>query len=183
MEPLHITEFASKRYYEKLEQLPKEHEQQQQAEGHVVVDKASTFILPIRQAEHQAPELPWHGEHQRLEKKEKEKGRLFGRLRASKASASASESQPLRRPSVGSITSSNPLRESPAVKRKRYSPNPVAFLALPGQHADMKQSTVRSALFESANGAPDSNCGVAAFVRRAQLAASVEVVARHGDPQ
>lgn len=148
MEPLHITEFASKRYYEKLEQLPKEHEQQQQqAEGQVVDRSSSTFILPIRQVEHQAPEsVPWHGEHLRSERKDKEKGRLFGRLRSSKA-----EPQPLRRPSVGSVTSSSSIRESPAVKRKRYSLDPAVLKVHPGQYANVKQYTIRPAFLESTN--------------------------------
>lgn len=118
MDPLHITEFASKRYYEKLEQLPKDH-QQPQDEGAVVEGSTSKFILPIRQAEQHSQEaIPKHGEHGR--EKEKEKRGLFGRLRSSKSSFSASESPAVRRPSFTSAASATSPGEKPAVKRRRY---------------------------------------------------------------
>lgn len=133
MEPLHITEFASKRYYEKLEQLPKEQQQQQQHhhqqqyhhqnDNRVLEGSSSKFILPIRQAEQQGHEpSSRYGEHLRLEKekeKEKERRRLFGRLRSSKSSVAAPEPQSLRRPSFTSAASATSIGESPVVKRKR----------------------------------------------------------------
>lgn len=124
MEPLHITEFASKRYYEKLQQLPKEHEQErerEQEESLVVDGSSSKFILPIRQAEHHSQEItPKHAEQLRSDK-EKEKRRLFGRLRSSKSSVSAPEPPPVRRPSFTSVASSHSIGGSPAVQRKRYA--------------------------------------------------------------
>lgn len=123
MEPLHITEFASKRYYEKLEQLPKEH-QQQQNDSRAADASSSTFILPIRQAEQRGQDAAsWYGEHFRSEKekeKEKEKRGLFGRLRSSKPSVHVvPEPQLPARPSAVSVASTNSIA-SQAVKRKRY---------------------------------------------------------------
>lgn len=123
MEPLHITEFASKRYYEKLDQLPKDHQQPQaQEESHGVEALSSKFILPIRQAEQHGHVPPTRqGEHLRSEKeKEKEKRGLFGRLRSKQSSASVPEPLPLRRPSFTSAATASSTGETPAVKRKRY---------------------------------------------------------------
>ncbi|KUI60427.1 hypothetical protein VP1G_07670 [Cytospora mali] len=95
MEPLHITEFASKRYFDKINQLPKDqHPQlqqqpqpqqtplqlQQQTDGPLVEASSSKFILPIRHVEKQGndPQAK-HVDHNRAEKeKEKERRRLFG---------------------------------------------------------------------------------------------------------
>ncbi|PSR91947.1 hypothetical protein BD289DRAFT_497112 [Coniella lustricola] len=100
MEPLHITEFASKRYYEKLDQLPRDHEQQQNEKR--TDGTSARFILPLRQADQQGHEpSSKHVEHLRLEKeKEKERRGLFGRLRSSKSNVSAPDTQPPRRPSL-----------------------------------------------------------------------------------
>lgn len=119
MDPLHITEFASKRYYEKLQQLPKEQEPVQ-AENIVVDGSSSKFILPIRQAEQHGQEIiPKHADQLRSDK-EKEKRSLFGRLRPSKSSVSAPEPLPARRPSFTSVAPTNAVVVNPAVKRRRY---------------------------------------------------------------
>lgn len=118
MEPLHITEFASKRYYEKLQQLPKEQEHVQD-ESLVVEGSSSKFILPIRQAEQRSQELiPKHADQVRSDK-EKEKRRLFGRLRPSKPTVSAQELLPGRRPSFTSVAPANSIGVSTVVKRRR----------------------------------------------------------------
>lgn len=122
MEPLHITEFASKRYYEKLQQLPKEQEPVQD-ENLVVDGSSSKFILPIRQAEQHGQEIiPKHADQLRSDK-EKEKRSLFGRLRPSKSSVSAPEPLPARRPSFTSVAPTNAVVVNPAVKRRRYGSN------------------------------------------------------------
>lgn len=125
MEPLHITEFASKRYYEKLEQLPRAHHyepQQQQTDSQPAEASASTLPPPTRQVEQHGYDIvPRYGEHLRLEK-EKEKRGLFGRLRSSKTNVHTPDSQTLRRPSIVSVASgvsAISLGDSPAVKRRR----------------------------------------------------------------
>lgn len=121
MEPLHITEFASKRYYEKLDQLPKEQQQAAQEDSHVVEASSSKFILPIRQADQHGHEpLPRQGELVRPEKeKEREKRGLFGRLRPTKLSVYVPEPQSLRRPSLAPVASASSVGDSPPIKRKR----------------------------------------------------------------
>lgn len=137
MDPLHITEFASKRYFEKLEHLPKDYQQQQQQTEDVIVEgSTSKFILPIRQAEQHSHEaLPKPGDQTRSEK-DKEKRGLFGRLRSSKPSFSASEPPAARRPSFTSAASSTSQAEKSAVKRTDLSsslPFDQLFLALPNE--------------------------------------------------
>ncbi|KAJ9157815.1 F-box domain-containing protein [Pleurostoma richardsiae] len=100
MDPLHITEFASQRYFEKIKQLKDQQESQTQIiEGPSV--ESSQFILPIRGAE-ALPEVDEAfirpGDFKRHEK---EKKSLFGRLRHSKSSL---EPQDLRRTSVTDST-------------------------------------------------------------------------------
>ncbi|KAI1209474.1 uncharacterized protein F4807DRAFT_94699 [Annulohypoxylon truncatum] len=50
MDPPHITEFASQRYFEKLRQISESKEQPQDAVADGVVAESSTFILPIGKA-------------------------------------------------------------------------------------------------------------------------------------
>lgn len=127
MEPLHITEFASKRYFDKINQLPKEHQQQQQHhqtqqqhDGSAGDASSSKFILPIRQAEqHWHESAPKHADHVRPEK-EKEKRGLFGRLRSSRSiSSSDAPEYPLRRPSLASVASSSSVGEAHTAQRAR----------------------------------------------------------------
>lgn len=125
MEPLRATEFASKRYFDKISQLPKD--QQQQSDGSLVEASSPKFILPIRQAEKQGhdPQAK-HVDHNKAEKeRERERRRLFGlgRLRPSKTSALAPEPhtpQALRGPSVAPVASTSHAWESSGVKPKRY---------------------------------------------------------------
>lgn len=120
MDPLHITEFASKRYFEKIEQQQQsQHQQQQQQHGTAVETSSSKFILPIRGAEQ-----PWHdpttkhAEHHAQPQKEKEKRGLFGRLRSSKSiSSSEPPEHPLRRPSFASVASAISIGEGHTAHR------------------------------------------------------------------
>lgn len=127
MDPPHITEFASKRYFEKINQLPKDHHpQQQQHNESTVVETSSRFILPIRGAEQPGYDSQArHVEHIKQEKeKEKEKRSLFGfgRLRSSKPAISAPEAQApaLRRPSIVTEVSASSVAESAAARPRRY---------------------------------------------------------------
>lgn len=116
MDPLHITEFASKRYYEKLDQLPKDQQQTQQQNESRAVEGSSKFILPIRHAEQHGHESALR--HADPAKFEKEKRGLFGRLRSSKPSVPAAPADPYpgRRPSTVSVPSTTSVGE----KRRRY---------------------------------------------------------------
>lgn len=126
MDPPHITEFASKRYFEKINQLPKDHhpQQQQHNESTVVETSSSRFILPIRGAEQPGYDSQArHVEHIKQEK-EKEKRSLFGfgRLRSSKPAISAPEAQApaFRRPSIVTEVSASSVAESAAARPRRY---------------------------------------------------------------
>lgn len=132
MEPLHITEFASKRYFDKINQHPKDQQpqqqQQQQNDGSLVEASPSRFILPIRQVEKQGHDGPQakHVDHIKAEKeREGERRRLFGlgRLRPSKSSVLAPEPhtpQNPRRPSLASVVLTSSVVEGSGVKPKRY---------------------------------------------------------------
>lgn len=139
MEPLHITEFASKRYFDKINQHPRDQQQQpqqqpqhqqhqQQNDGSLLEASSSKFILPIRQVEKQGydPQAK-HVDHIRAEKeRERERRRLFGlgRLRPSKSSVFAPEPhtpQNLRRPSIVSVVSTSSVGEGSGVKTRRYA--------------------------------------------------------------
>ena len=128
MDPLHITEFASARYFDKIKQL---REAEQQQDGHAVEGpsiqppplpleiQSSPFILPIRQAEAQPAELLKPAEPKRAEKeKEKDRKRSFftRTLRPAKSSLpiAPTESQDLyRRASVASSVASGPEAKRP----------------------------------------------------------------------
>lgn len=129
MESLHVTEFASKRYFEKINQLPKD--QQQQNASPLVEASSSKFILPIRYVEKQGHDpQSKHADHIKAERekegeKEKERRRLFGlgRLRSPKSSVSVSEShipQTLRRPSTASAVPAISVGECAGVRTRRY---------------------------------------------------------------
>ncbi len=71
MDPPHITEFASQRYFEKLRQLGESRDQPQDAvgqshDGHAVA-QSSTFILPIGQSKLPDQQIPQ--DHQKSEKR------------------------------------------------------------------------------------------------------------------
>lgn len=125
MDPPHITEFASKRYFEKINQLPKDQQLQQQHynDGTAVETSSSRFILPIRGAEQQGHDAQArHVEYNKQEKeKEKEKRGLFARLRSSKPAASTPEAQvpTFRRPSVVTDVSASSIAESAAARPRR----------------------------------------------------------------
>ena len=132
MDPLHITEFASARYFDKIKQLRESNEQQQQ-DGHAVEGpsvqppplpldtQASPFILPIRQAEALPAEFIKPGEPKRVEKekeKEKDKKRSFftRTLRPAKSTVNftpADSSDLYRRASVASSVASGPEAKRP----------------------------------------------------------------------
>lgn len=137
MEPLHITEFASKRYFDKINQHPKDQQPQpqpqqqqqpqQQNDGSLVEASSSKFILPIRQVDKQGHDLQAkHVDHIKAEReREGERRRLFGlgRLRPSKPTVLAPEPhspQTLRRPSLASVVPTSPVVEGSGVKPKRY---------------------------------------------------------------
>ncbi|KAI0106242.1 F-box domain-containing protein [Nemania sp. FL0031] len=72
MDPPHITEFASQRYFEKLKQLSESRDQPQDAVAHphdggFVVAQSSTFILPIGQS--RVPDQQITHDHQKSEKR------------------------------------------------------------------------------------------------------------------
>lgn len=125
MDPPHITEFASKRYFEKINQLPKDQQPTQQHHNDsTVVETSSRFILPIRGAEQQGydPQAR-HVDHIKQEKeREKEKRSLFGRFRSSKPAASAPEAQAptFRRQSIVTEVSAVSIADSAATRPRRY---------------------------------------------------------------
>lgn len=129
MDPPHITEFASKRYFEKINQLPKDQQPQQQHhnDSTVLESSSSRFILPIRGAEQQGfDSQARHVDHIKQEKeREKEKRSLFGfgRLRSSKPAASAPEAQAptFRRQSIVTEVSASSIAESAATRPRRYA--------------------------------------------------------------
>lgn len=124
MDPPHITEFASKRYFEKINQLPKDQQSQQQHHSDsTAVDTSSRFILPIRGAEQQGYDSQARHVEYNKQEKEKEKRGLFGgfsRLR-SKPAASTPESQAptFRRPSVVTDVSASSIAESATARPRR----------------------------------------------------------------
>lgn len=137
MDPLHVTEFASKRYFDKINHLPKD--QQQHSDGSLVEATSPKFILPIRQAEKQGHDSQTkHVDHNKAEKeRERERRRLFGlgRLRPSKQTVLAPEPhtpQNLRRPSVASAASTSCAWESSGAK-PRSLPFDQLFLNLPNE--------------------------------------------------
>ncbi|KAK7719579.1 hypothetical protein SLS64_001756 [Diaporthe eres] len=140
MDPPHITEFASKRYFEKINQLPKDQQPQQQHhnDSTVVETSSSRFILPIRGAEQQGHDSQArHVEYSKQEKGEKEKRGLFGgftRLRSSKPAASTPEAQAstFRRPSIVTDVSASSIAEN-AAARPRSLPFDQLFLNLPNE--------------------------------------------------
>ncbi|KAG6362992.1 hypothetical protein INS49_008087 [Diaporthe citri] len=138
MDPPHITEFASKRYFEKINQLPKDQQlqQQHQNDSTAVETSSSRFILPIRGAEQQGHDSQArHVEYNKQEKeKEKEKRGLFARLRSSKPAASTPEAQAptFRRPSIVTDVSASSIAES-ATARPRSLPFDQLFLNLPNE--------------------------------------------------
>lgn len=71
MDPPHITEFASQRYFEKLRQLSESRDQPQDAPAHphdgYAVAQSSTFILPIKQS--RPPDQQTTHDHQKPEKR------------------------------------------------------------------------------------------------------------------
>lgn len=127
MDPPHITEFASKRYFEKINQLPKDQQPQQQHhnDSTVVETSSSRFILPIRGAEQQGHDSQArHVEYSKQEKGEKEKRGLFGgftRLRSSKPAASTPEAQAstFRRLSIVTDVSASSIAENAAARPRR----------------------------------------------------------------
>lgn len=135
MDPPHITEFASKRYFEKIDQLPKDQQPQQhnRNDSTVVETNSSRFILPIRGAEQPAYDSqPRHVEHIKQEKeKEKERRSLFGfgRLRSSKPATSAPEPQAptFRRPSIVTDVSASSVSDSATARPRRYITGPQYF--------------------------------------------------------
>lgn len=135
MDPPHITEFASKRYFEKINQLPKDHQPQPQQhnDSTVVETSSSRFILPIRGAEQQGYDPQARHVEQIKQEKEKERERRslfgFGRLRGPKPTNSTPESQvpTLRRPSIVSDASASSIAQSAAARPKRYIPHPASM--------------------------------------------------------
>lgn len=137
MDPLHITEFASARYFDKIKQL---REAEQQQDGHAVEGpsiqppplpleiQSSPFILPIRQAE----ALPAEPKRAEKEKEKDRKRSFFTRtLRPAKSSLpiAPTESQDLyRRTSVASSIASGP-----EAKRPRIQALDQLFLNLPNE--------------------------------------------------
>lgn len=132
MDPLHITEFASARYFDKIKQLREaEQQHQQQQDGHAVEGpsvlplpipveiQSSPFILPIRQAEALPAELLKPAEPKRVEKeKEKDRKRSFftRSLRPAKSSLPVAPTESLdlyRRASVASSVASGPEAKRP----------------------------------------------------------------------
>lgn len=179
MDPPHITEFASKRYFEKINQLPKDQQPQQQHhnDNTVVETSSSRFILPIRGAEQQ--------EYIKQEKeREKERRSLFGfgRLRSSKPATSAPEAQApiFRRQSIVNDVSTSSVSESAAARPRRYThiwnPKPLD----PFDLLTSIQSTLRPALPEFTERVADSDHCLSALVRCAQSAPGIEVMAQHG---
>ncbi|KKY37188.1 putative f-box domain-containing protein [Diaporthe ampelina] len=77
MDPPHITEFASKRYFEKINQLPKDQQPQQQHhnDSTVVESSSSRFILPIRGAEQPGHESQARNVEYIKQEKERERER------------------------------------------------------------------------------------------------------------
>ncbi|KAG8165224.1 hypothetical protein KVR01_005499 [Diaporthe batatas] len=137
MDPPHITEFASKRYFEKINQLPKDHQpaQQHYSDGTVVETSSSRFILPIRGAEQGYDPQARHVDHIKQEKeREKERRSLFGfgRLRSSKPAASAPEvpAPTFRRQSIVTEVSPSSVADG-AATRPRSLPFEHLFLNLP----------------------------------------------------
>lgn len=131
MDPPHITEFASKRYFEKINQLPKDQQPQQHHHNDstaVESSLSSRFILPIRGAEQPGYDSQAkHVEHIKQEKeKEREKRSLFSRLRSSKPATSAPEAQApvLRRPSIVTDVSASSIADSAAARPRRYAKPP-----------------------------------------------------------
>ncbi|KAJ0121722.1 F-box domain-containing protein [Diaporthe amygdali] len=140
MDPPHITEFASKRYFEKINQLPKDHQPQPQQhnDSTVVETSSSRFILPIRGAEQQGYDPQARHVEQIKQEKEKERERRslfgFGRLRGPKPTNSTPESQvpTLRRPSIVSDASASSIAQSAAARPKSL-PFDQLFLSLPNE--------------------------------------------------
>lgn len=96
MDPPHITEFASERYFDKIKQL----REQQQRDAQVIEGPSiepSRFILPIRGAEAIEVDDSFVKPELRVQEKEKDKKSIFGRLRHSKSTVDV---QGIRRPSV-----------------------------------------------------------------------------------
>lgn len=120
MDPPHVTEFASAQYFKKIDQLAKQQPDGHAAEGVLV---QSQFILPIRQADHQADELLKPGDQKRAERereKEKERNGIFRRLLSSKSSIPVPEPQSLRRLSTASTLSIGSTGETTTAKHRRY---------------------------------------------------------------
>lgn len=114
MDPLHITEFASNRYFEKLSQLRDASETQQ--EGHAVEGPSipppplpqSTFILPLREsktAEVEEPVIIKPGDQKRPEKSRFSSFRSkLLHTKSSTTTTTASTEQVERRASVADST-------------------------------------------------------------------------------
>ncbi|KAI5462989.1 hypothetical protein BGZ63DRAFT_402337 [Mariannaea sp. PMI_226] len=127
MDPPHITEFASERYFEKLNQLNAQQQQQHQSPAQESFDAApSRFILPLRESKTAEvdPVRP-------LEQK-KDKGRFFSlRKKASRLHTSTPSSKPVI--SQFSLSSSKP-QTRPSVESAREKPAlDQLFLNLPNE--------------------------------------------------
>ncbi|KAH7136593.1 hypothetical protein EDB81DRAFT_85802 [Dactylonectria macrodidyma] len=121
MDPPHITEFASERYFEKLSQLNAQQQHQSPAPDSLEASSSSRFILPLRESKVAEPEP--------LKDHKKEKGLLFSlRHKVSRLHSSKSSVPPSSAPSA--------FRSQPRASAEtthRSIPFDQRFLALPNE--------------------------------------------------
>ncbi|GAB0138671.1 hypothetical protein EsDP_00006897 [Epichloe bromicola] len=127
MDPPHITEFASKRYFEKLNQLNSGQQTQQESNVAELASAttssaaaiSSTFILPLRESKTAEPEHVRHAQQKR------DKSRFFGLRQKVSLLHSKSHSTDVETPFLSLGSSSDSARKS--------VPFDQSFLALPNE--------------------------------------------------
>jgi len=125
MDPPHITEFASERYFEKLSQLNASQQQQhhhhhEPTEGSAASVSSSTFILPLRESKHAEADVS------RLVESKRDKSRFFSirrRVTNLHTKAHSLESEPVALPQTRASTEST----------RKSAPLDQLFLALPNE--------------------------------------------------
>ncbi|UNI15229.1 hypothetical protein JDV02_001783 [Purpureocillium takamizusanense] len=124
MDPPHITEFASERYFEKLSQLNASqqlHHHHEPTEGSAAtVSSSSTFILPLRESRHAEADVS------RLVETKRDKSRFFSiRRKVSHlhTKVHSLESEPVALPQTRASTESIRKRFEPALQTPANLPN------------------------------------------------------------